>query len=104
MSRVIPKLTHLQAAVLGQLAVRQAKGRILREYLGKLNVKQTYSAFYQMMSRLEENDYVKGKTTTKIIDSQIYKERMYSITDKGRESLLKVTNFYENIRQFTETE
>ena len=51
-TRRIPKITHLQFLVLGQLRGQEQAGRVLREALAAHGVRRSAPAFYQLMARL----------------------------------------------------
>src|SRR5260221_14350088 len=80
---VIPRLSHLQFAVLEVLGTSAKRGKDLRKSLSGLGIKKSGPAFYQMMARLEEAKFVEGWYEQQIIDGQIIKERHYRITGNG---------------------
>jgi len=90
----IPKITPLQFAILTLLVDGQKPGRELRDTLAHVSLKQTRAAFYQLMSRLEDAQYVKGWYTTKVVSGQTLKERRYKISAKGIKAREKTIDFY----------
>ncbi len=79
----IPEITNLQFFILSALIDGELSGRILREKLAEQGHKKSAPAFYQFMARLEEAGLVNGRYDQKIVDGQIIKERIYSITGHG---------------------
>ena len=94
----IPPLSHLQALVLDCMGAREINGRDLRAALAGRKMKKTGPAFYQMMSRLEESGFVKGKYQQKTLDDgQVVKERFYRITGQGVKAMQANISFYSNM-------
>jgi len=91
-----PELSHLQFAVIDCLGGGKLSGRNLREALVERDIKKAGPAFYQMMSRLEEAKFVKGEYTQKIVEGQIIKERLYSVTGVGAQAYNASLEFYRN--------
>ena len=95
----LPKITHLQAAVL--LALQSSDelyGRDLRQNLCEVtNKKTSLAAFYQMMARLEDAGLVEGRYQEKTVDEVVITERVYKITGEGSRQLRDVAVFYEGI-------
>lgn len=97
----IPRLSHLQFLVLGILSGRTVPGREIRERLKEFKVRKSGPAFYQLMSRLEDSELVKGTYHQEIIESQIIRERHYRVTAKGTRAWQSSRDFYvDAIRDF----
>jgi DNA-binding PadR family transcriptional regulator len=92
--RGIPELTHLQFLVLGILRAGTRTGRHVRRALTRHGVRRTAPAFYQMMARLEDAQFVVGEYDQKVIDGQIIKERRYALTPKGDAAWTATRIFY----------
>ena len=90
----LPELTHLQFLILEVVADGQVSGRNLREKLAERGVTKTGPAFYQLMSRMEDADYVKGWYEEKIIDGQRIKERFYEVKGAGLRAVEATRDFY----------
>ena len=99
--RRMPAITHLQFLVLGLLRDAERPGRYLRRALAKRGVARSAPAFYQMMARLEDAGLVDGAYDQKIVDSQIIKERRYTLTTAGEQAWTSTRTFYaEAIAEF----
>jgi DNA-binding PadR family transcriptional regulator len=92
--RRVPAITHLQFLVLALLRTGPRMGRHLRRGLADHGVRRSAPAFYQMMARLEDAGLVIGEYDQKIIDSQIIKERRYSLTSAGAAAWRGTRDFY----------
>jgi DNA-binding PadR family transcriptional regulator len=92
----IPRLSHLQFAVLGVLGSATKRGKDLRKCLSEHGLKKSGPAFYQMMARLEEAKFVEGWYEQQIIEGQIIKERHYRVTGHGIDAFNKTRAFYTN--------
>src|SRR5690349_16897618 len=92
--RLLPPLTHLQFLILGALLADQRSGKALRRELGRYGVRRTAAAFYQMMARIEDANWVSGAYTQQIVDGQIIKERSYRITAAGERAWTRTRDFY----------
>jgi hypothetical protein len=79
----VPRLSHLQFLVVGALRGRTVPGREVREKLKAFGVRKSGPAFYQLMARLEDTRLVEGSYHQEIIDSQIIRERHYTLTAEG---------------------
>jgi DNA-binding PadR family transcriptional regulator len=93
-SRQLPALTHLQFVILGALLAGERPGKELRRDLARYGVRRTAAAFYQMMARLEDANWVTGSYTQQIVDRQIIKERCYRITASGERAWTRTRDFY----------
>ena len=101
----LPDITHLQFSVLAFLQGGEQPGRELRGQLGNLGMRRSGPAFYQLMSRLEDAGLVDGRYDQKIVDGQIIKERLYTITDQGVAAWEATRDFYvETIRSAEQAE
>lgn len=76
--------THLQMVVLGELADGERSGIELRQRLSDEGFRKSSPAFYQLMARLEDANWVEGWYEKKDIDGQVIRERRYRITGNGR--------------------
>ncbi|HJR59852.1 MAG TPA: hypothetical protein VJ813_10650 [Vicinamibacterales bacterium] len=92
--RRVPAITHLQFLVLALLRAGPRLGRHVRRDLAAHGVRRSAPAFYQMMARLEDAELVTGVYDQKIIDSQIIKERRYSLTTAGAAAWKATRDFY----------
>ena len=92
----LPEITHLQYLILCTLIDQEKAGREIRTLLDEHGEKKSGPAFYQMMSRLEEAGYAKGRYTQKLIDGQLIKERLYAITGEGIRVWDQTRAFYLN--------
>lgn len=90
----LPKLSHLQAAVLDALGSREISGRQLRAILKSRNIKKSGPAFYQLMARLEDSEFVEGFYEDKIIEGQRIRERRYRLKGEGVSALQNLQRFY----------
>ena len=101
MSNGVPRLSHLQFLVVGILRGGGQAGRDIRGALKDFGVRKTGPAFYQLMSRLEDSGYVQGSYHQDIVESQIIRERHYSLTGEGARSWEATRDFYlDAIRGF----
>lgn len=94
----LPTLTHLQFFVLTALVDAERSGLQLRELLEWAGEKKSGPAFYQMMARIEEAKYVKGRYSQKIIDGQIIRERHYKLLAAGKAARNQSLDFYRGTR------
>ncbi len=92
----IPRLSHLQFAVLDILGTATMRGKNLRARLSERDIRKSGPAFYQMMARLEQAKFVKGWYEQQIIDGQIIKERQYKITGNGIDAYNETKTFYNS--------
>lgn len=93
--RRIPDITHLQFLVLGVLRGGPRPGRAVRKALARHGVRRSGPAFYQMMARLEEAGLAAGEYDQKVVDSQIIKERRYTLTAAGDSAWAATRAFYD---------
>ncbi len=93
----VPELSHLQIAVLDALGAKELSGRELREALKQAGVSKNGPAFYQLMARLEDSQFVRGHYDEKVIEGQRIKERRYTLTGEGEKALRSAANFYTPI-------
>jgi DNA-binding PadR family transcriptional regulator len=90
----LPKLSHAQFAVLSSLMGGPASGRDIRKCLAEFGMRQGGPAFYQLMARMEDANFVVGSYEQKIVKSQIIRERHYRITAVGRGAWNDTRQFY----------
>ena len=90
----VPRLSHLQFLVVGILRRQSVPGREVRERLKAFGVKKSGPAFYQLMARLEDSGLVEGTYHQEIVDSQIIRERHYTLTADGSRSWEGSRDFY----------
>ena len=101
--RRVPAITHLQFLVLAMLRAGPRLGRHVRARLARHGARRSAPAFYQMMARLEDAGLVEGDYDQKVIDSQIIKERRYTLTPAGEAAWKRTRDFYvESIPEFDE--
>jgi DNA-binding PadR family transcriptional regulator len=91
---MLPTLTALQFFVLNKLFAGETSGYELREALAKEGVKQSGPAFYQMMARLEDAQFVEGWYDERVIDGQMIRERRYRLTGQGQRVHRETLEFY----------
>lgn len=94
----LPALSHLQVLVLECLGTRKVSGRELRGMLLEKGTNRHGPAFYRLMSRMEEAELVQGEYSTKIVEGQIIKERIYCVTGEGERALRATLSFYANLQ------
>jgi len=92
--RPLPPLTHLQFLILSALLAGDQSGKALRRELAQHGVRRTAAAFYQMMARIEDANWVAGSYIQQIVDGQIIKERSYRLTATGERALRRTRDFY----------
>ncbi len=90
----VPKLSHIQFMILTLLQAEDASGKEIRDALRRSGVRRSGPGFYQIMSRMEDGGFVKGKYRQEIVDSQIIRERYYEITAVGRRACRDSRDFY----------
>ncbi len=90
----LPKLSHLQFTVLGQLLGSPASGRDIRSRLRTFGANKSGPAFYQLMARMEDAGLVEGWYEQQIVDGQIIRERHYKIARNGQRAWQRSRDFY----------
>ena len=90
----LPTLSHLQFAVLDALGSRQLKGRELRVELSARGALKSAPAFYQLMSRLEESNFVEGEDEITPVEGYAMRERRYRVTGLGERARQETLQFY----------
>lgn len=90
----LPPLSSLQFSVLAALRAAPSNGRELRRALRERGVRRTLAAFYQLMARLEEAEFVDGWYEQEVIRGQLIKERHYRITAAGLAAWQATRKFY----------
>ena len=91
----LPKLSHLQFIVLGQLLGSSASGIEIRRRLDSFGAKKSGPAFYQLMARMEDAGLVEGWYEQQIIYGQIIRERHYKISRTGLQAWQGSRDFYQ---------
>ena len=100
----LPRITHLQFSVLASLRGGELSGKAVRAQLAGLGLRRSGPAFYQLMSRLEDAGLVAGRYEQQVIDGQIIKERVYTITGQGEKAWQATRDFYvDTIRAAEQT-
>lgn len=82
----LPNLSHLQFQILDCMASKEITGRDLRAALKEKGIKKSGPAFYQLMSRLEDSDFVKKRIEPKNVEGHEIKESLYKISGLGVEA------------------
>ena len=95
----LPDITHLQCLLLTALLDSERPGRELRDLLAQEGHRKSGPSFYQLMSRLEDAKFVKGRYDQKVVEGQIIKERVYKITASGSAAVAAVREFYAMLEQ-----
>src|SRR4051812_43003549 len=90
----IPRLTHLQFLVLGQLRGAEQPGRVIREALAAHGVKRSAPAFYQLMARLERDRLIDGWYEQVATGDQAVTERRYRLRAQGARLWSEARDFY----------
>jgi len=90
----IPRLTHLQFLVLGQLRDGERPGRVIRDALAAHGVRRSGPAFYQLMARLERDRLVDGWYEQVPAGDQAVTERRYRIRPAGARLWAEARDFY----------
>lgn len=90
----LPELSHLQMIVIEALGARRLSGRELRQGMEHLGVKKSAPAFYQLMARLEEGNYIEGEYEQKVVHGTAIKERFYRLTGAGAQGYQDTLRFY----------
>ncbi len=99
----IPRLTHLQFMILGLLQSETTCGKGLRAALRRSGERRSGPSFYQLMARLEDGGFVRGRYQQEIVDGQIIRERCYELTALGGRAWRQSRDFYlQWINRFTE--
>jgi DNA-binding PadR family transcriptional regulator len=93
----IPRLTHLQFLVLGQLRDGERPGRVIRDALAAHGVKRSAPAFYQLMARLERDRLVDGWYEQVPAGDQAVTERRYRLRPAGAKLWTEARDFYAAI-------
>jgi DNA-binding PadR family transcriptional regulator len=90
----IPRLTHLQFLVLGQLRRGEQPGRVIRDALTANGVRRSAPAFYQLMARLERDRLVDGWYEQVSAGDQAVTERRYRLRPAGARLWDEARDFY----------
>lgn len=97
----LPKCSHLQIAVLSCLGTNEMSGRELRASLKASGIRKSGAAFYQLMARLEDSDWVVGRYHEDMLHGEKVRERRYKVTGAGRQARAEALAFYENVGKAT---
>ena len=89
----IPRISHLQAAVINCLT-REMSGREIREAIAEIGVQQSQPAFYRLMQRMEQQGFVSGRYVNGVTDGQIVRERHYRSSRDGKDAIEEARDFY----------
>ena len=93
----LPKLSHLQFLVLSVLLGDERSGRELRARLSEFGVRKSGPAFYQLMARLEDSEFVSGRYEQEIVEGQIIRERVYKIRASGTKACKECRKFHTKV-------
>ncbi|MDA8021359.1 MAG: helix-turn-helix transcriptional regulator [Thermoanaerobaculia bacterium] len=93
----VPRLSNLQFLVLGALRAGPLTGGALRDQLREFGVRRSGPGFYQMMSRLEQAELVKGWYTQEIVEGQIIRQRHYELLPSGASAWRRQRDFQMSI-------
>ncbi len=93
----LPKLSHLQFLVLSVLLSDEHSGRELRARLSEFGVRKSGPAFYQLMARLEDSEFVSGRYEQEIVEGQIIRERVYKIRASGTKAWNECRKFHTRV-------
>jgi len=92
----LPTLTHLQFLVIEALLNGDRAGHEIRDFLSSRQVNKTGPAFYQMMARLEDAEFVEGRYEENVIDGQMIRERHYHLLGDGAKAYSQTADFYRD--------
>lgn len=90
----LPESTHLQFAILDILGPKEKSGKQVRAKLAERGIRKGGPAFYQLMARLEDASFVKGRYEQIEVDGYLVKERRYQITGGGEAARRESLEFY----------
>lgn len=91
----IPKLSHLQVAILGLLAEHESESRSLRADLKTKGYSPTRPGFHQMMNRLIDKDLVALDYAEVEYNGYMLRQSVYSLTGQGRKVCRELGDYYE---------
>jgi DNA-binding PadR family transcriptional regulator len=97
----LPTLSHLQFQIIGILKSGEQSGQYVRDVLAQQGVKKSGPGFYQLMARLEDAGFVKGRYEQLLIDGQAVKERRYTVTASGVRAWDATLRFYKQQESFS---
>ena len=92
-----PRLSHLQFLVLGTMLQGPRLGREIRDDLRRFGAKRSGPGFYQLMSRLEEAEWIVGSYKQKTVEGQLIRERVYRLRGAGRTAWNQCRDFNESV-------
>jgi len=93
----MPNQSHLQVFVLSCIKKGPQLGEEIRASMEKVGTKLSLASFYQLMRRIEQAKYVKGKYIAQTIDGHGKRKRGYSITAAGKKALEQTLSFYRQL-------
>lgn len=93
----MPRLSNLQFLVLGALRGGALTGGELRDRLREFGVRRSGPGFYQMMSRLEQAEMVKGWYSQEIVEGQIIRQRHYELRPSGASAWRRQRDFQMSV-------
>jgi DNA-binding PadR family transcriptional regulator len=93
----IPEISNLQLVLLAALMNGDRSGRDLRNLLAKEKHKKSAPAFYQLMARMEDAKLVRGRYEQKVVEGQLIKERVYTITGGGIAAYRSALEFFASL-------
>lgn len=96
----LPELSHLQFFALVSLGHETLSGENLRKVMGR-DRPRTLAAFYQLMARLEQSQYVVVERIDRMRGNQHIQECRYTLTTKGRKQMKASIDFYEKAALFS---
>ncbi len=89
----IPKLFHLQVAVLAIVVEDELSGEDIRQKTGL----KIGPGFYQLMARLEREKLVSGRYIKTVTRGQPVRKKVYRLTEVGRREMKTVEKFYRSV-------
>ena len=92
----LPGLTSLQFLVISEIGKEVRSGQFLRERLKKQGIKNSLPAFYQLMARLEELNFVQGRYETGETDGYTIREKYYKILNDGIVAFRETRDFFNS--------
>jgi DNA-binding PadR family transcriptional regulator len=96
----LPDLSHLQFQIVGILRGSEQSGQYVRDELARQGIKKSGPGFYQLMARLEDAGFVKGRYEQLLIEGQAVKERRYKVTASGLRAWNATMAFYKQQESF----
>ena len=99
---MIPRLSHLQCLVLASLGGRERAGREVRKALDAKGHRSSSQAFYQAMSRLEDDGLIEGRSEQVEVEDhrgqkRLVTERRYKLLGAGATAYNEQARFYRSL-------